>query len=306
MRALLIAFMFFSVINETEACTCSGVPSLTKSYVHSDLIVSGTVKDTKFVSFKDLFEQNEWEPPTFEGSFDSSVYTESVLLSVTFEVTRVFKSFEVAETITIYTAVSSAACGFRFKMNEEYVVFGYKEPPLAEFFLFDQRKLTLQPNSYSTHTCSMTSIKTDALIKELDSLEKQENAFFDFVTSVPILDSGYTAESDETIEHFVIESDFIPDGAAMMGRVPSREGYHFLVYCHPDDIHLPILEMYDSLGEKILERSLFRYSECPPSDSGYSRFELVGTRVIIIVTICDAYNSNAFMDVIELEELIPR
>ena len=77
-----------------------------------------------------------------------------------------------------------------------------------------------------------------------------------------------------------MESEFIPEGAALLGRLPSIENKYFIIYTYPADIRLPILEVYNANGEKINQLELYDYMNCDLDQGGNSKFTITNEFII--------------------------
>jgi hypothetical protein len=82
------------------------------------------------------------------------------------------------------------------------------------------------------------------------------------VKSIPILDSNFTLSNQDDFDHLNIKSKFMPKGAGLIGRLPSIEGFHFIIYSYEKDFRLYILEVYNSAGQKVNERQLANFNYC--------------------------------------------
>ncbi len=74
------------------------------------------------------------------------------------------------------------------------------------------------------------------------SIVKHDSSFASFVAQVPELDSSFSWSNSDTIEYLDIKSKFIPEGAGLIGRLPSIDDYSFLIYSYPADTGIPILD----------------------------------------------------------------
>lgn len=100
--------------------------------------------------------------------------------------------------------------------------------------------------------------RNDPILK-LDSLK---TSFKDFYSSIQILESGFTLIDGGAINFQEIESPFVPDGASLIGRLKNNKIGFPIIYAYPADIVIPILELYNSEGEKINQFELFDLQYC--------------------------------------------
>lgn len=134
--------------------------------------------------------------------------------------------------------------------------------------------------------------------------EGEERAFEAFVAEIPLLEQGMTLKSGEELPGVSIETEFIPEGASLIGKLKSIDENHFIVYSYPADIRLPILEIYNSTGEKLNEKVLFGYGDCPLTESGSSECTFAANHRVIVRTFCDTYFSKFDVDTIKVKELL--
>ena len=132
----------------------------------------------------------------------------------------------------------------------------------------------------------------------------EETPFQQFVNSVPLITLPFGLSSNEAINHLTIDSPVIPEGAALIGKLPSQDSRHLLIYSYPADIRLPILELYDSNGTKLKEVNLFNYGACPVTSSGFSSFQLDDYARIFLETACDLYDSRIDRDTLFIDQFV--
>jgi len=149
---------------------------------------------------------------------------------------------------------------------------------------------------FSFASCSVKS--------ETDDTENELPSFEQYVEEIPLISERVELRSSSLIKHVDIESDFIPEGAALFGKLNSINGYHFIIYTYPADVRLPILEVYDNEGNKINEKQLYRYGSCPVTNSGGSTAIIKDREMIIMQTFCDIYDSKFDSDTIFVHSLI--
>lgn len=142
-----------------------------------------------------------------------------------------------------------------------------------------------------------------------DSEAKNRNsspktAFEQFADSIPQLELPFELSTSDEIEYVESNSRFIPEGAALIGKLKSQSNKWLIIYSYPADIRLPILEVYDNNGKKLHEIQLFDYGSCPVTSSGYSKFVIENEKEIYKENICDLYDSRIDRDTIKIEELL--
>jgi len=116
-----------------------------------------------------------------------------------------------------------------------------------------------------------------------DTIKTDEAAFRSFFDSSPVLEEGYTATCNNYFEHAEIESEFIPEGAALVGKLGVDAKLYHIIYSYPADIRLPIWEAYDSGGNKRGEVQLFDMHYCSfDKPEQWTRFTVVGYCKVLI------------------------
>lgn len=134
-----------------------------------------------------------------------------------------------------------------------------------------------------------------------------DSAFIAFVDSIPIVRlKNFELNSDQDFEHVDLKSKFIPEGAALIGRLIPLKRHEFIIYSYPADIRLPILEVYNANGEKVNQRELFQYDSCPLELGGHHNVKLSEDFTqLYLETYCATALSNRELDTIVIHELIP-
>ena len=141
------------------------------------------------------------------------------------------------------------------------------------------------------------------------SIVERDSPFASFVAQVPELDSSFSWSNSDTIEYLDIKSKFIPERAGLIGRLPSIDNYSFLIYSYPADTGIPILEVYNEVGEKVNQRELFVMGDCPSilSLSDSHHFHLSADRsTVYMSTSCAISFSAGFSDSLVVGSLIYR
>lgn len=137
-----------------------------------------------------------------------------------------------------------------------------------------------------------------------NSTEKVRQTFEQFVAEIPLVPVRVELHSYNPIKHIEIKSPHIPEGAALFGKLKSMDGYHFIIYTYPADIRLPILEVYDNDGIKLMEKQLYRYNGCPATNSGGSTIIIKNQEMIVMQTFCDVYDGRYDSDTLMVSRLI--
>ena len=80
----------------------------------------------------------------------------------------------IGDTVTIFTPIAGASCGYRFELGNEYIVYASAENSLFGFFLTEsQRKEHIEKeNTYWTSHCTRTAVYSKQEAEELKRLNK--------------------------------------------------------------------------------------------------------------------------------------
>ena len=130
-----------------------------------------------------------------------------------------------------------------------------------------------------------------------------QKAFEQFVDSIPTLSLPYQLRSGDQLVYFDQPTSQVPEGAMLMGKLPSRENIHFIIYSYPADIRLPVLEVYDNSGTRLSETPLWKYS-CPLDAGWQSKSSITEDYNIYIDQVCDGDDSQVDRDTIRLKTLL--
>ena len=137
------------------------------------------------------------------------------------------------------------------------------------------------------------------------SLLNVDSSFFYFTQTIPILDSNFTLSSSEEFNHLDIKSKYIPDGAALIGKLQAIDNYEFIIYSYPADLRLPILEVYNSNGKKVNERVLYNFEYCTIDFENNHKVELSADHSKVYrTTVCGISFSAFSYDSILVRDLL--
>ena len=146
--------------NDAFSCTCGSEPSVKEEFINKDLIVSGKIISSEMVAFDSagkLIVQRKW---------DLSKYT---IRRYKLVIREVFKGKFYQDTITIYSDISDASCGYYFETGKSYLVYGMDHTkPLME----DIPQLPSGKNLIWTHLCTRTREYDEKEASKLRRLSK--------------------------------------------------------------------------------------------------------------------------------------
>jgi len=127
-------------------------------------------------------------------------------------------------------------------------------------------------------TCSCSE-EAPAVNTELEVNE----SFKEYFDRLPQIEIGYEIGSNDFIETIKIESEFVPEGAKVLGKLGMEMKLFHILYVYPADISLPIWEAYDSEGNKWGEEQLFDLGHCSfDKPHQFSTFEVTARCKVLI------------------------
>lgn len=149
--ALTIILMFVGIVN-SFACSCEGESNVSESLAYSDVVFSGQVISISVNTNYDSLGV------VLTGDSSKMMYNwrEYPTYVVKFKVDRIFKGEITTDTITILTPPSGAACGYRFKFGEKYIVYSTLYDELLSTNNLKRR--TFDNKTFWTHLCTRTQI----------------------------------------------------------------------------------------------------------------------------------------------------
>jgi hypothetical protein len=176
----LIFFLFLGWLLTTytaKACKCDDPLSVEESYANSQLVVVGKIVGKSIVSLAE--SMNQQKLLAFEKELDrwsQKMLNERLLVKIELEVIQLFKGKAKSNKIIVYTAISSASCGFGYQGFEEgqsYIIYGYDQSYLYAFLKNQQKSKGLEnPGTYWTDHCTRTGQAFQERIAELERIKK--------------------------------------------------------------------------------------------------------------------------------------
>ena len=121
----IILIIIFTKI-DLIACKCNGPFSVEKEFDYAEAIFLGTVIENEIISLAETINPDSLIVARELADKRATTFLDGpMVLKSTFLVRKYFKGEIRLDTITIYTANQSSACGYRFKLNKSYVVYTY-------------------------------------------------------------------------------------------------------------------------------------------------------------------------------------
>jgi|SRR5690554_3810575 len=135
------------------ACTCNGVNEIKEEIKSVDIVIVATAISNEYVQIVD------------SSLSSSSKYI--FLQKYVFVVEEQYKGRIKSDTVTIYTGPSIASCGVKFKLDEKYIIYGFKKSYYPKSMLKESPK---GKNIFWAHRCTRTqplSVEESIKIKEV-------------------------------------------------------------------------------------------------------------------------------------------
>jgi hypothetical protein len=177
MRLVLI-FTLIGLWGQLHACKCDYPPTVKESYYKMDFIIHGRVTKKEIVSFHETYKTDkaiEIKERLKTDERSLAFYLSEQVAKVTIEIIEVFKGESNNKTITIYTSISDASCGYNFDVNSDYLIYASRKGFFNFRFLKESERQedVVKENSYWTHICTRTKNHDKIEIKELRQLPKK-------------------------------------------------------------------------------------------------------------------------------------
>ena len=144
------------------ACRCDDPGTVDEAYKRKGVIITARVVEIDTVAYLETVLESEVKRIAIDLKDDPkrlAFFTSKSLLAVKVSVIDRFKGENVIHTVTLYTPVFGGSCGFRFKLNQIYII--YASGPGFYSWFWDAReenKDIEKPHTYWTHACTRTRI----------------------------------------------------------------------------------------------------------------------------------------------------
>ncbi len=167
----ILGFLIFGLTSKTAlACSCVGQNTVKDEYRSSDIVISGQVISTTKEYFPDSASIKEMVALGIPADKLDKRLNGHYLTKVLIKVETVFKGQTTSDTLTIYTGMGGGDCGFRFKIDQKYIVYGDTKSPFG-----GSSKDKNFPNGQNvcwTNICTRTQEHNQTEINELEKIKK--------------------------------------------------------------------------------------------------------------------------------------
>ncbi|NLR95051.1 hypothetical protein [Flammeovirga agarivorans] len=172
----LLFVILLTLANPLNAfgCKCDSI-SVENGYNKAHLIVKGKILKVEIVNTLETINVDSIASVhSLMGDNEKLVrYLEAnSLYKVTIDASKIFKGEYLGKQFTIYTSLTSSACGIRFKEGEETIIYTTKESNIM-YFMFgdyvDRLRLMKKENTYWTDRCKRLVSDVEIETKLLNS-----------------------------------------------------------------------------------------------------------------------------------------
>ena len=125
MRWKWILGLFLFITEQGFCCTCFGESDTESSYKKSGFVAVIEVLDSDYEIFLDTLKAKEFFGVDVDlTSTQTKRWFQRQFGNYTVRVNSLYKGDLKSDTLKIYTGVGGGDCGFKFKLDEKYVVYG--------------------------------------------------------------------------------------------------------------------------------------------------------------------------------------
>ncbi len=145
-RNMLLTILLFQT-TYTFACSCKKMKDVPSEFEHADIVFVGKVISKELVKVKNK---------------DNTYYS---LNKYKIKATKIYKSEGESKVITILTPAYISACGAKFEINSDYIIYGAKKSFWNKFSELNNS----EPNLYWTSVCLRNRKYSE---EEIQAIEK--------------------------------------------------------------------------------------------------------------------------------------
>jgi hypothetical protein len=177
-QRIILCVILIGIAEHALACKCASDPRpIKEEFRDSELVIYGKVISKKSVTPSKTIKESEISEVRRRLKNDKQKLTffdTDYIFEVKIKVIEGFKRANLGDTVTIYTAITSASCGYAFETDKFYIVYALGKCYLDFAFLpeSDRNKNLEKENTYWTTHCSRTTGYTKQEADELRTLKK--------------------------------------------------------------------------------------------------------------------------------------
>lgn len=159
------------------ACKCGGPGTVKSSFEGSHVVVSGQVLSKEVVSFSQTIRPDSVSAIRERLKDDKQnlqFFEMSYIFKIDLEIVEKYKGTDLRDTVTIYTAMHRASCGYKFELGRSYIIYASNGSHLSFMFKdkVDLSKGSQKENTYWTNHCTRTTEYNSVEADELRLLTK--------------------------------------------------------------------------------------------------------------------------------------
>jgi hypothetical protein len=173
----ILALILLGVVGHSYACKCGGPGTIRESFAGGEVIVSGRVLSKELIPFSQAINPDSVsviKARLKDHKQKLQFFDMSYIFKIDLQITEKYKGILLTDTVTIYTAMNSASCGYSFDVGNSYIVYARKKSDLTALFLNsgDRNKDLERKDTYWTNHCTRTTEYNNLEADELRLLSK--------------------------------------------------------------------------------------------------------------------------------------
>jgi Tissue inhibitor of metalloproteinase len=149
-RKLLLAILLFQTTS-SFACSCKKMKDVQSEFERADVVFVGKILSKELVKIKNI---------------DNTYYS---INKYKIKVTKIYKSRDKSKTITILTPAYTSACGAKFEINSDYIIYGAEKSFWNQYSKLNNS----EPNLYWTSRCHRNRKYSKEEIQAIEKIVKQ-------------------------------------------------------------------------------------------------------------------------------------
>ena len=154
-----------------------GPGTVKEEFKKKELIIYGRVISKELVSPSETIREDMVKDVRSRLKDDKqklNFFDTDYIFEVKLEVIEKYKGVDIRDTVTIYTAMKSATCGYAFEKDKVYIIYASKRSYMDFMFLAesDRDKNFEKKNTYWTTHCSRTTEYNKLEADELKTLKE--------------------------------------------------------------------------------------------------------------------------------------
>lgn len=160
--------------NASFSCSCGEEGSIEESFAEADIVIHGTVVQQSSTTIKETLNPNLGDSLEELISIrDKDLLNSELVSKIQVQVNKIYKGKVMSDTVIIYTARQSSACGYtQFKIGEEYIIYGDKESYFSSIMLYEKIDDSEKNGTFWTNQCTRTTRYNELEANQLDRLVK--------------------------------------------------------------------------------------------------------------------------------------